>query len=159
MLIGQLSGTSMASPYIAGCIALLKSIDRFLTPSKAKTILQTTAQPVQNENDTFYSVARQGAGLINMQRAVRTLIIRDFAREIPATFNSSKKCNLRLITRKAANIPGYEKRLVFFEPVRLDSHSGVDLRNYKRFLKGGVTGERLSILWQSKIPVLVSGAG
>lgn len=60
------SGTSMATPHVAGVVALMKSANKKLTPDQVKTILQQTAMPLtpngQNE---------LGAGLVNAEAAVR----------------------------------------------------------------------------------------
>jgi serine protease len=38
------AGTSMATPHVAGTIALMRAVDPFLSPDKAKTLLQNTAR-------------------------------------------------------------------------------------------------------------------
>ncbi len=46
---GKLSGTSMATPLVAGLVALLKSADSSLTGAQARAILQTTGAKVSIE--------------------------------------------------------------------------------------------------------------
>lgn len=59
-----LSGTSMATPHVAGTVALMKQHDPSLSPLAIKTLLQITAQPFLDE--PLYA---QGHGLINARRA------------------------------------------------------------------------------------------
>ncbi|KAJ3332201.1 hypothetical protein HDU76_000974 [Blyttiomyces sp. JEL0837] len=62
-----LSGTSMASPYVAGCIALLLQSDPTLTFEQVRAIMQNTAVPAKIYNTTFVdSIINQGAGLVNI---------------------------------------------------------------------------------------------
>ncbi|HEY9231687.1 MAG TPA: S8 family peptidase, partial [Blastocatellia bacterium] len=62
----QLSGTSIASPVVAGAVALLLQKNPGLTPPLVKAILQYTAQQVANAN-----LVQQGAGLLNVEGAAR----------------------------------------------------------------------------------------
>jgi serine protease AprX len=62
----SLSGTSMATPVVAGTVALMLEANPKLTPNAVKAILQYTAQWNSNEN-----VLSQGAGFLNAKGAVR----------------------------------------------------------------------------------------
>ncbi|MDR1739355.1 MAG: S8/S53 family peptidase [Bacteroidales bacterium] len=64
------SGTSYATPIVAGVCALLKSMNRDLTPAQIKNIIQTTADPVV---DAHLYPGTIGAGRINAYKAVQTL--------------------------------------------------------------------------------------
>ncbi|WP_413585101.1 S8 family serine peptidase [Bdellovibrio sp. HCB274] len=61
----EFSGTSMASPYVAGVVALMKSVVPGITSWKIRQILDATAVPMKTEipNQT-------GKGLINAKAAV-----------------------------------------------------------------------------------------
>jgi len=61
-----LSGTSMATPVVAGAAALLLQVDPYLTPNMVKAILMYTAQPLPGFNQL-----EQGAGEVNIEGAVR----------------------------------------------------------------------------------------
>ena len=61
-----LSGTSMATPEVAGAAALLLQANPSLTPNLVKAILMYTAQPLAG-----YNLLEQGAGELNIEGAVR----------------------------------------------------------------------------------------
>lgn len=58
--IKSLSGTSMATPHVAGVVALLKQINPEWTPEEIKSRLKETA------TDLGFDVNSQGAGLVNL---------------------------------------------------------------------------------------------
>jgi serine protease AprX len=62
----SLSGTSMATPVVAGTVALMLEANPKLTPNAVKAILQFTAQSHSGE-----SPLAQGAGFLNAKGAVR----------------------------------------------------------------------------------------
>jgi hypothetical protein len=62
----SLSGTSMATPVVAGTVALMLEANPRLTPNAVKAILQYTAESRSDEN-----VLAQGAGFLNARGAVR----------------------------------------------------------------------------------------
>jgi serine protease AprX len=61
----SLSGTSMATPVVAGTVALMLQANPALTPNAVKALLQFTA-----ETHTAYDALTQGAGFLNAQGAV-----------------------------------------------------------------------------------------
>ena len=61
----SLSGTSMASPVVAGTVALMLQANPTLKPNLVKAILQYTAQT------RHYDALTQGAGFLNAQGAVQ----------------------------------------------------------------------------------------
>lgn len=77
----SMSGTSMASPHMAGAAAIMAQYineeqDGLSMSSSARTalanaLLMSTAVPVRDENDHPYSPRRQGAGLVNLDRATK----------------------------------------------------------------------------------------
>lgn len=63
------SGTSMASPHVAGVVALMKAANKQLTPEQVRQIVKKTATPLgPNPENQF------GAGLVNAQSAVAEAI-------------------------------------------------------------------------------------
>jgi serine protease AprX len=62
----SLTGTSMATPVVAGTVALMLQANPALTPNAVKAILQYTAQPYSG-----YDALTQGAGFLNAMGAVQ----------------------------------------------------------------------------------------
>ncbi len=58
-------GTSMATPHVAGVVALMKSVNKSLTPVQVKQILAETALPLQPNDKN-----QLGAGLVDAAKAV-----------------------------------------------------------------------------------------
>ena len=61
-----LSGTSAATPIVAGAAALLLEVNPNLTPNLVKAILMYTAQPMAG-----YNILEQGTGMLNIDGAIR----------------------------------------------------------------------------------------
>ncbi|WP_163099053.1 S8 family serine peptidase [Peribacillus alkalitolerans] len=64
----RLSGTSMASPNVAGVAALLLQSNPDFTPEQVKQVLMNTADPLNGE----YSVYEVGAGVVDPYEAVHS---------------------------------------------------------------------------------------
>ncbi|MEH7454802.1 S8 family serine peptidase [Gottfriedia acidiceleris] len=64
----RISGTSMASPHVAGIAALILQAHPNYTPAQVKEALQNTADPLNGE----YSVYEVGAGLVDVKEAVHS---------------------------------------------------------------------------------------
>jgi len=77
---GAFSGTSAASPMVAGVCALLKEADQSLTPNDIKNILRHTARDITTgKNAMGYKAVpgpdlATGAGLVNAERAIETIL-------------------------------------------------------------------------------------
>ena len=77
---GAFSGTSAASPMVAGVCALLKEIDPDLTPAEVKNLLKHTARDIvigTNAHGKDAAPGPDGAtgfGLVNAKRAIEALI-------------------------------------------------------------------------------------
>lgn len=80
----QISGTSMATPFVAGTIALMLDADPTLTPDEIKSILTETASKMPG-----YSDFEVGAGYLNSYAAVDKVFnrSRNYAKIQDAAFN------------------------------------------------------------------------
>ncbi|PEJ60843.1 hypothetical protein CN692_01780 [Bacillus sp. AFS002410] len=66
-----MSGTSMATPHVAGISALIKAAHPDYTPADVKAVLMNTAKSI-NTDSKNYSVYQVGAGRVNPARAIAT---------------------------------------------------------------------------------------
>ena len=70
-----ISGTSMASPHVAGAVADYLQAHPTASPAQVQTALQNTATPFNGIGSTrLDSVARQGAGLIKIASAINSTV-------------------------------------------------------------------------------------
>lgn len=73
-----LSGTSMATPYITGVVALYLSLYGPTDPLKVRDILSTTGTPVEFNNGTVITkglrapIPQQGGGLVNAVKFIKS---------------------------------------------------------------------------------------
>ncbi len=63
------SGTSMASPFVAGAAALVRQAHPSLGPLDIKALLMNTAVPLRNSAGVTFPVSQQGAGRVDVARA------------------------------------------------------------------------------------------
>ncbi|KAJ1968245.1 hypothetical protein IWQ62_001356 [Dispira parvispora] len=95
---GIQSGTSMASPYVAGCLALLRQLMPNRTVQEYTSYLHHTAKALESDKSGFIlPLVQQGGGLIDMSSVTNALNF-DFNYYVPTTSRE-----------KAVNIPqGWE---------------------------------------------------
>jgi hypothetical protein len=107
---GVLSGTSMATPFVAGVVALMKQARPDLDPYTIRSILGTTGHPVTfNDGKTTYDylapVAQQGGGEVDAFAAVHTSTVIDVAN---LAFNDTahfvKEANFTITNRGSSEI-------------------------------------------------------
>lgn len=78
---GSMSGTSMASPHMAGAAAVMEqyineALDGLQMTQKERSelsnaLMMSTAAPVKDESGNPYSPRKQGAGMVRLDRAVK----------------------------------------------------------------------------------------
>jgi subtilisin family serine protease len=90
---GLLSGTSMATPHVAGAAALLKERHPAWTVAQIKSALEQTGDPVKTASGSEVPSTREGGGLIDLVRADTPLIFAaptslSFGRVAPAATTS-----------------------------------------------------------------------
>ncbi|MGG4093602.1 S8 family serine peptidase [Paenibacillus lautus] len=59
-----MSGTSMATPHVAGVLGLMRSVNPSLTPAAARDILRNTAQPAGSTNQYGYGIVDAHAAVL-----------------------------------------------------------------------------------------------
>jgi subtilisin family serine protease len=64
-----MDGTSQATPHVTGVIALMKSVNKKLTPQQVKDILKQTATPLGPNSENQY-----GSGFVNAEAAVNAAL-------------------------------------------------------------------------------------
>ncbi|MBP3362021.1 MAG: S8 family serine peptidase [Clostridia bacterium] len=79
-LYGNMSGTSMASPHMAGAASVMDQYIREeqnglnMSPAEktvlANALMMSTAVPIRDDRNIFYSPRKQGAGLVQLNNAV-----------------------------------------------------------------------------------------
>lgn len=110
-----LQGTSMASPHVAGAAALLKQAHPEWTPAQIKAVLQNTSKPLENESNQLYQSFEQGAGRIQVEKALKANSIVQ-----PATLlygkTKGKMFDERSQTIVIENVSNQEVRYTFREP-------------------------------------------
>lgn len=84
------SGTSFATPLVAGVCALLKTVNPCLTPAEIQQIIRQTADPIADEA-TYHGMV--GAGRINAYAAVQEAVRRTTLSLANTTITTNKTYN------------------------------------------------------------------
>ncbi len=71
----KLSGTSMATPHIAGVVALLKQSHPQMNSRELKSLLMGTAKSIQDSRQQIYPVSMMGAGRVQVEQATHAQVI------------------------------------------------------------------------------------
>ncbi|HET6633234.1 MAG TPA: S8 family serine peptidase [Rhodanobacteraceae bacterium] len=139
----EMSGTSMATPYAAGVVALMVSADPTLTPAEVQAILRQTATRMPG-----YADWQVGSGYINAWAAVDAVYHRgkDYGGFVTPSFN--QKVDRHVAASTAFNIdyepvPGYDTSTTF------DVQAGVqllDILGTVNDISGEVGGNTLALV-------------
>ena len=70
----QMSGTSMATPHVAGAAALLKQLHPSWPAEDIKAALMNTAVPTRDADGNLYPESRTGAGRVQLDRAAQLAV-------------------------------------------------------------------------------------
>ncbi|KAG6546134.1 hypothetical protein Mapa_012168 [Marchantia paleacea] len=159
------SGTSMATPHVAGVSALLKSLYPHWSPAAIKSAIMTTAsvldndgQPIKDQLNNTATPFQLGGGLINPNAAADPGLIYDAASQDYILFLCSLKYNstfLKIVTGTNFTCPSITPSA---SDLNLPSVTIADLKQ-KRTIKRTVTnvGPRLSVYkFESSGPNLVN---
>jgi minor extracellular serine protease Vpr len=71
----DLQGTSMAAPYVAGALALIKEAHPNWGPKELKAAVLSTAKPYENEEGKKYDPVEQGMGEIQIEKSIHPEIL------------------------------------------------------------------------------------
>lgn len=71
----QMSGTSMASPHMAGVMALMKQTHPALSSAELKSLVMSTAKTMVDEKKAMYPIARQGSGRVQVLKALDASVV------------------------------------------------------------------------------------
>ena len=90
----RLSGTSMATPYVAGVSALLLQSNKDLQPADIKSILMNTADPLSKA----YSVFEIGSGRVDAYEAIHSNVELQVVDQTPILNNKGKQKTIKELT-------------------------------------------------------------
>jgi serine protease AprX len=113
----EISGTSMATPFVAGTVALMLSVDPTLSPDDVKSILTQTASQMPG-----YSEFETGAGYINVYAAVDKVFHRSKAYGTYGGPVDLQHYNLQISTNTVAQVPFH----IDYTPVGLPGPGSVN---------------------------------
>ena len=89
-----MNGSSMATPVVAGAVALMLQANPKLTPNLVRALLAYTAQPLAG-----FNMLEQGSGLVNVEGAVR------LARLVRTDLSAATPLGAPLLTSLTAPLP------------------------------------------------------
>ncbi|MEM4275358.1 MAG: S8 family serine peptidase [Candidatus Nitrosocaldaceae archaeon] len=104
------TGTSFAAPHVSGAAALLLQLHPELKPEEVASILITTADPLVDQYNNYYSFDVTGAGKLNVKRAIKSNLIAlpyYAILYISPSMNGSSIINLRSIEGKIGDIDAH----------------------------------------------------
>jgi minor extracellular serine protease Vpr len=104
------NGTSMSAPHMAGAMALMRQAFPDLLPAELKSIVMNTAKPIKDTKGIIYPVSQQGAGRVQLEKAIKSKIVITPAAislgetQVSKTKVIRRKLKIKNITRKKINL-------------------------------------------------------
>lgn len=100
----KMSGTSMATPHIAGVAALLRQYRPELSALQIKSLLMSSSKIIQDANKNIYPISRQGAGRVQaFEAATSTIAMNEAALSIGEVQVEKQKTLVKKIKIKNAS--------------------------------------------------------
>ena len=148
----EASGTSMASPHIAGAAAVLEQANPALTPDQVRLVLQATASPVSSTDDTgtlpFWQV---GYGYADLDRAVELVRSGKFAKQLASAV---KAADARVLAEDGVSVPRAD--FWTYDSPRA-TVGGTDQHTYTAPVGAGVSALKVSLSHPSLAAVGING--
>jgi len=69
------NGTSMSAPHMSGAMALMRQAFPDLVPVELKSIVMNTAKPIKDTSGKTYPVSQQGAGRVQLEKAIKSKVV------------------------------------------------------------------------------------
>ncbi len=154
----EASGTSMASPHVAGAAAVLKQANPELTPDQVRLALQATASPVTTTDGKGTAPFWQaGYGWVNLDRAValvtpRTAKDTKWAKRIA---DASTMSDARVLAEDGVKVVRGD--FWTYDSPRA-TVAGTDTRHYDAPVAAGVTQLKVSLSHPSLAAVGINGS-
>ena len=99
---GNKSGTSMASPLVAGLCGLMLSANQYLTPADIRSCLNSTATNINTQNPTF--IGQLGSGRINAGAAMQCVTATLVWPPVAAFTANITTCRILFLWRELENL-------------------------------------------------------
>ena len=148
----EASGTSMASPHVAGAAAVLKQANPALTPDQVRLALQATATPVSADDDSgnlpFWQV---GYGYTNLDQAVSLVQSGGWAKKLA---KMSSAADARVLAEDGVQVARSD--FWTYDSPRA-TVVGSDSHTYTAPVGAGVSGLKISLSHPSLAAVGING--
>ncbi len=148
----EASGTSMASPHVAGAAAVLKQANPALTPDQVRLALQATASPVTTTDGKSTAPFWQaGYGWVNLDAAVALVQNKKWAKELPKAANAA---DARVLAADGVKVARGD--FWTYDSPRA-TVAGTDTKHYEAPVGVGVTSLKVSLSHPSLAAVGING--